>query len=231
MGIGSHGPQDLKVRIHSLLNGLWGDVQMGQGVQFEATRLDDGDHAAGRGEPVDREHSQRGRAVEEHDRIVRQDRLCQTGSEKELPPRFAEQFSLGPAKLDSAGCYTSNHMFGHSKDQLDCPSQIKRLEFFIAQNSLELRIQLTTKSGNSSFADIDGRVARNGKLPTYQSDHLITFRVQPKVVSGIVKVVEIADGYVLSRQGRSELLGHRFDHGNAVDHYGRNKGITADGIQ
>ena len=75
-------PRMSEVGIDSFLNGLSGDVQVGQGVQLESARLNNGDHAAGRGEAVHRKHSQRRRAVEQHNRVVGQGRLLQARSSR-----------------------------------------------------------------------------------------------------------------------------------------------------
>ena len=47
----------------------------------------------------------------------------------------------------------------------------------------------------------------------------------------MVKVVEIPDGHILARQGRPELLGHRFEQVDAVQIKGENHRVAADRIE
>ena len=57
VSVGDHRPQDVKIRVDPLSNRLGGDVQVGQCVQLESTRLNDGNHVARRGQAIDRQRS------------------------------------------------------------------------------------------------------------------------------------------------------------------------------
>jgi hypothetical protein len=93
----------MQVGVDAILDCLNRDMQMNQGVQFKAAGLNNGNHAAGTGQTVDRQNSQRWRTIEKDDRILRQRRPLQTGFEEKLPPRLGEKLGLGTAKLNRGG--------------------------------------------------------------------------------------------------------------------------------
>ena len=100
VGVGYDGPQEMQVGIDPLPDGLSGDVQVNESMEFESAGLDDSNHTAGSREAVHGEDSQRRRSVQEDDGVAGQQRLLQASPQEILACWLRQKFCLGPCKLD-----------------------------------------------------------------------------------------------------------------------------------
>ena len=91
----------------------------------------------------------------------------------------------------------SSQPSSHVSDQPGRSGQVEFSKLFGSQDESETGIELTCEGGESLFADINGVIARNGKFLANQVDQVRVVRVQPEVQDGMVKVVEITNGYDL----------------------------------
>jgi len=126
------------------------------------------------------------------------------GAHRGTPPRFDSRVVANPSRTS-----------GHIGDRLEGTIQIERGEIDRPQYRLQLRSELKTQCGSSSLGDVDRIVPRDGELAPDEIHEPSIGGSKVQTSHGVVDVLEIADGYVATRQGGAKLLPERLSRGGA----------------